>query len=571
MEDLSILMVTSVLVIVVIAHFAPRIGVAAPILLVAAGVGSSYLPGMPAVELDPHILLTVVLPPILYAAAVTVPASEFRRNLQAISALAVVLVLLSAVLAGLLLHWLMPQIPMATAIALGAVVAPPDAVAATSIGKRLGLPPRLLVVLEGEGLVNDATALVLLRTAVAATAGGVSWLGVSWDFIEAVLVAIVIGTVVALIAVRIRAALAEPVLSTAISLTVPFIAFVPTEELGGSGVLAVVVAGLITGYRSTRAFGAQDRMNERVNWRTLQLLLENGVFLLMGYQMKDLVTDVAENSVHGVMPTVLVGLALTLLLVAVRVLFMLPLVGWLRAQQRRGEELAPRLAVLQQRLATYDPEPRQASRLRRFRRRVDRKVADLSVLERNALGWRGAAVLGWSGMRGVVTLAAAQSLPADTPMRSQLILIAFTVALVTLVGQGATLPLLIRSLKVRGTDQEAEAQALASLMEEIGSVMLEALENPELSRADDVPFDARVVEQGQVFIRQLLSRVAGSPEAKAVLTQRRELRLQLLEAGLAAIRDAGTSGEYNAHTLARAQQLLDAEIIRLEAGSRAIS
>lgn len=566
MEELSILLAGAVLVIVALAHFAPKLGVAAPVLLVLVGVAASYVPGAPEMELDPHLILTVILPPLLYSAAITVPAAEFRRNIGAISSLAVLLVILSAVVTGFVLHWILPEVPLAAAIALGAVIAPPDAVAATAVGKRLGLPPRLLVVLEGEGLVNDATALVMLRSAVAATAGAVSVWGVAWDFLYAVVVAMLIGALVAWLAVKARVALKEPVLGTAISLTVPFVAFVPAEQVHASGVLAVVVAGLITGYRSTVSFTAQDRMNERINWRTLQLLLENGVFLLMGYQMAALVADVGDTTDHGVWPTIGIGLLLTALLVALRMAFMLPLVGWLRAQQRRGQDLAPRLSALQDRLAELDPEEHRLSRLRRWQRRVDRKVADLSVLERNTLGWRGAAVLGWSGMRGVVTLAAAQSLPVDTPLRSQLLLIAFTVALVTLVGQGSTLPLLIKRIGVRGTDAQAEARALANLMEEVGLVMLETVEQPELRRSNGEPYDARVVKHGEAFVKQLLQRVAHSPDDRAVLDQRRELRIAILEAGEAAIRDAGASGEYNAHTLERAQTLLDAEIIRLEAG-----
>lgn len=555
-----------VVLIVAIAHLAPRLGVAAPIALVLLGVAGSYVPGTPDVMLDPHLILTVVLPPLLYSAAITVPATEFRRNIGAISSLAVLLVLVSAGVTGVLVHWIWPEVPLAAAIALGAVIAPPDAVAATAVGKKLGLPPRLLVVLEGEGLVNDATALVLLRSAVAATAGAVSFGGVVWDFVYAVLMAGAIGAVVGLVAVKVRSVLREPVLSTAISLVVPFVAFVPTERVHASGVLAVVVAGLITGYRSTSAFSAQDRMSERINWRTIQLLLENGVFLVMGYQMHTLVSDVSGSAHHGVATTIGVGLLLTVVLIVVRLAFMVPLVGWLRAQQRRGHHLAPRLVALQDRLAALDPEKHRVGRVRRWQRRLDRKVADLSVLERNALGWRGAAVLGWSGMRGVVTLAAVQSLPTDTPLRPQLLLLAFTVALVTLVGQGSTLPLLIKRLGIRGTDAQAEARALTELMEEIGVVMQETLAQPDLRQADGSAYSPAVLQQSQAFIHQLLARVALTVEDQDVLDQRRELRITVLEAGEAALRDAAASGSYNAHTLQRAQHLLDAEIIRLEAG-----
>ncbi len=568
MEEFSILAAVAVAVIVAVAHFAPRLGVAAPVLLVLAGIGASYVPGTPHLDMDPHLILTVVLPPLLYAAAITVPAVEFRRNFSAISSLAVLLVIVSALVTGLLLHWLVPEIPLAIAIALGAVIAPPDAVAATSVGKRLGLPPRLLVVLEGEGLVNDATALVLLRSAVAAGAGGVSLLDVTADFLRAVVIGLLVGVVIGLVAVRVRAFLDDPVLITAVSLTVPFVAFVPAEELHASGVLAVVVAGLVTGYQSSHHFEAQDRVTERINWRTVQLLLENGVFLLMGYQIESLVSDVRGSDDLGVGGTVLLGLLLTVVLVALRMAFMIPLTAWLRAQQRRGVAMAPRLGALQEHLGTIAPEEASSGRrLRHVQRRVDRKLADLQQLERNALGWRGGAVLGWSGMRGVVTLAAAQSLPADTPWRSQLILVAFVVALVTLVVQGTSLPWVIRVLGVRGTDEQAARVELDGLLTEISQVMTDALDNPDLVRSDGRRFSERALAKGRTQ-QELFTRYVSTatPEDQARLDEHRELRMLLLEAGAAALRDCRTSGEWNSGTLARAQSLLDAEVIHLENG-----
>uniref|UniRef100_A0A1I7SY36 Na_H_Exchanger domain-containing protein n=1 Tax=Caenorhabditis tropicalis TaxID=1561998 RepID=A0A1I7SY36_9PELO len=182
MESIALLFVLGALLVIGSSWLAPKIGIAAPILLVVLGIGASFIPGQEPLDIPPELILTVVLPPILYAAAVNVPMTDFRRNFGAISGLSVVLVVLSSVIIGFLLTWLLPGLPLPIGIALGAVVSPPDAVAATSIGKRLGLPPRLVTVLEGEGLVNDATALVLLRSAVAAAAGGFAFLDVASDF-----------------------------------------------------------------------------------------------------------------------------------------------------------------------------------------------------------------------------------------------------------------------------------------------------------------------------------------------------------------------------------------------------
>jgi hypothetical protein len=265
--QLGVLAIAAVLAIVSVAKVAPRVGVAVPIALVVVGIVASYLPFVPNLDVDPHLILTVVLPPILYSAAVNVHATDFRRNVKAIGGLSVLLVVISAIAVGFLLHWLIPDLGLAAAIALAAVVSPPDAVAAISIGKRLGLPPRLVTVLEGEGLINDATALVMLRSAVAATAGVVSLWDVLGDFAFAVLAGLVIGLLAGLLTVWIRAKLDEPVLTTAISFTVPFLAFVPAEEIHASGVLAVVVAGLVTGHQSARHFTAQDRISERTRGR----------------------------------------------------------------------------------------------------------------------------------------------------------------------------------------------------------------------------------------------------------------------------------------------------------------
>ena len=448
----GILAIAAVLAIVSVAKVAPRVGVAVPIALVVVGIGASYLPFVPNLDVDPHLILTVVLPPILYSAAVNVHATDFRRNVKAIGGLSVLLVVISALAVGFLLHWLIPDLGLAAAIALGAVVSPPDAVAAISIGKRLGLPPRLVIVLEGEGLINDATALVMLRSAVAATAGVVSLWDVVGDFAFAVAAGLVIGLLAGFVTVWIRAKLDEPVLTTAISFIVPFLAFVPAEEIHASGVLAVVVAGLVTGHQSARHFTAQDRISERTNWRTVQLLLDNGVFLLMGYQIVIVVRDVREGE-DDVGRTILIGLAVTAALVLLRVLFVLPLTALLRRDQRRALARTDRLQGILARLTERQQESARAGWLASL---VRRRQADDAYLTTEGLGWRGGAALAWAGMRGVVTLAAAQSLPESVPHRAQLILIAFTVAIVTLLGQGATLPVLIRRLRIAGTDAEAD-------------------------------------------------------------------------------------------------------------------
>lgn len=566
--EYAILGVVGILVVVAVSAFASRLAVAAPLILVVVGIVASFVPGVPDFEFPPELILAAVLPPILYSNAVTVPLVDFRRNLKAITGLSVVLVLISALASGALLYWLLPDLSLPAAIALGAVISPPDAVAATSIGKRLGLPPRLVTLLEGEGLVNDASALVLLRSAVAVAAATTEfrlW-EVAADFAYAVLAAIAIGLVVGYVTVWARSRLNDAVLTTTISFAVPFVAFIPAEEVRASGVLAVVVAGLYTGHRSAVMFSAQDRISERTNWRTAQFVLENGVFLLMGIELKALVQEVQEANL-GVWHAVWVGLLATVLLVLVRGAFVVPLIAMLRRDQRRAEQVTPYLDSALERLDVIDEREDSASdRSTRARRFLSRKRADAEFLTSEGLGWRGGVVLAWSGMRGVVTLAAAQSLPSDIPYRSELILVAFTVAIVTLLGQGLTLPWVIRKLGVVGSDRAADRAELANLYQEIATVGLAALDNPELRREDGELFDPEVVErvrEDSVMMGEAVIERSADDDRRRPHEQRRELRLRVLQAERAAFLDARATGSYSSRILDRAQRMLDLEESRL--------
>ncbi|MGO2820885.1 MAG: cation:proton antiporter [Brachybacterium tyrofermentans] len=561
LEQFEVVAVLAVVIIVAASYFSSRFGLATPIILVVVGLAVSVIPGMPLIAPEPELILAVVLPPLLYSAAVNMPVMDFRRDLKTIGALSVVLVLVSAFGVGTLLWAIFPNLSFAAAVAVGAVVSPPDAVAATAIGKRLGLPPRLLTILEGEGLVNDATALVLLRTAVAATAGAFSFWQAAGDFFYAVVVAIAIGAAVGVVAVRIRSKIDQPVLTTAISFVVPFIAFLPTELANASGVLAVVAAGLVTGASSVRRLSVADRNAERTNWLTVQLLLENGVFLLMGLQLRTLVTDVSDGGL-SVWHAVWVGLAVTVLLGLIRVAFVVPVVFTARRRRPDYEVQARRFDEALERVSA-DERFQQHPRGARIERWLQRRRADARFYAGNGLGWRGGAVLAWSGMRGVVTLAAAQSLPTDFPYRTQLVLVAFVVALVTLVGQGGTLPLLIRVLGIRGTDEEQARRELALLLVEINEVAAgQVLDNPDLRRRGGEPFDPVVLEK----VREVQARIADPQRrggaADPVKTQYAELMQLILDAQQDALNEARSTGSYDSSTIKTAQKRLDQGSVR---------
>jgi NhaP-type Na+/H+ or K+/H+ antiporter len=264
MVELLIVVIMGLLVISAAATLGPRLGFAAPLLLVVVGIGASLLPFVPEVDIEPEWILSGVLPPLLYSASVSMPAMNFRREFGAISGLSFVLVVLSSLVVGASFAWLIPGLGLAWGIALGAIVSPTDAVA-TSIVKRAGAPSRVVTILEGESLLNDATALVILRAAIAGAAVSVSLWGVLYSFVYSIAVAGIVGFVVGHLNLLVRARVEEASVNTAISFTVPFLAAIPAEELGASGLVAAVVAGLVTGHHAPQFLSPQHRLSDSQN------------------------------------------------------------------------------------------------------------------------------------------------------------------------------------------------------------------------------------------------------------------------------------------------------------------
>ncbi|MEU4383958.1 sodium:proton antiporter [Promicromonospora sp. NPDC023805] len=570
-EYLTIAVAAAALIIAVTA-LAPRAGVASPLVLVVLGAGVSLLPFVPAVEVPPELILGGVLPPLLYSAAVGLPSMDFRRDFAAIGGLSVTLVVISSVLLGLLFRWLIPGIDLATAIALGAIVSPTDAVA-TTIVKRLGASPRSSTMLEGESLLNDASALVLLRSAIAATAATVSLWEVVGDFAYAAGVAVAIGVPVGWVGLRIRKRLGHAALSTAMSFVVPFAAYLPAEELHASGLVAVVAAGLVTGNGSARHLRPQDRIAERSNWHTVELLLEGAVFLAMGIQLFDLIEDVERGNGSVLQAAGVAAIAGAVVLV-VRAAFVTPLIGIQARRARRGEAVRETLSGFQDRIdlrvaATPPPAAGNAevkgrrstaARLERIQGTLRRRTADIDYVLAKPLGWREGTLLVWAGMRGVVTLAAAQTLPAETPGRSFLVLVAFGVAFGTLLVQGSTLPWVTRRLGLIGQDTTGD---LPALRRETVRAARDFLADPR--RPDGTPYDDGVVAR----VRKDMFREHESQDEDAELTrerfvQYRELRLAAIAAQREELLAARSAGTYDSAQLGDALDLLDAEQIAVE-------
>lgn len=563
----TVLGVIAVALIVGAAVLGRKTGVASVLILLVVGIVIGYLPGFPPVEIPSEWILAGVLPLLLYSASVNVAFTDFRRNIRAITGLSVTLVVVTSVIVGFILYLLLPGLGLAAAIALGAVISPTDAVAATSIAKRLGLPNRLVAVLEGESLVNDASALVLLRSAVAATAGTVSLWEVAGDFVYASALGVGIGLLVGFVTVWIRARISEPVVTTTISFAIPFVAFVPAEHFGASGVIAVVAAGLVTGHRGASRFAANQRISDHTNWATVQFILEHAVFLLMGLELHALIEDVAGTQ-GGVPFALLLGLTLTATVVVIRFLFVFPQMAYLRRLERKRVEQGDlrRDGIREYIEATPAETERQVRRKRGLLRRLRRHEADSDFYRTEGLEWREGLVISWAGMRGVVTLAAAQSLPDEIPFRSTLILVAFIVAVVTLFGLGGTLPAVIRKTKI-GAGDEARAAETHELLDAVNRAAVAVLDDPSQTLIDGKPADPAVVNGLRARYRRP-AQVEIAEDSESQIDPRSQMRIldeRMRQTARAELLDARALGSFSSEAIAAVQRVLDIEESRFDA------
>jgi Na+/H+ antiporter len=404
----------------VVAGVCNRMGWPTPLVLLVVGVAVSYVPGVPTVRIDPDLVLNGLLPPLLFAATAKLSLFDFRRDVSATVLMSVVLVLVTTAAVGVVAWWLLPGATLASGLAVGAVVAPPDAVATTALGHRLGLPRKITSLLEKESLLNDATALAALGLAVSATTSRLDFGDVAWDVIRSVGGGALIGVGVAFALILVRKHLNDPVLDTTLSFAAPYIAFLPAEAIHSSGVLSVVITGLALAHTSPTLQSASSRIAEATNWRTIAFLLENAVFLLIGLQLPSLLSG-ARHSDLGGGTVVAVCAGVFLATVLARFVFVF----------------------------------------------FARTAFTLGTQRMRLTAWplRGSTVIAWAGMRGVVTLAAALLLPEDFVHRDVVLLAAFTVVAGTLLLQGLTLPWLARRLNLPRPDPAEDALQAAELTE----------------------------------------------------------------------------------------------------------
>lgn len=421
----------------VVAAAARRTPVPAPLLLVAVGLVVSYVPGVPDYTLDPDVVLPLLLPPLLYTSATDSSYLDLRAQVRPVALLSVGYVLFATFVVGWAAYVIVPGLPLTAALVLGAVVAPPDAVAATAVARRVGLPSRITTILQGESLLNDATAITAYKVALAAAIGeGATWAGGIWEFLLAAVGGVGVGLLMMVPIHWLRTHLKEALLQNTLSLLIPFVAYGVAEQVHASGVLAVVVVALYLGHRAWEVDFA-TRLQEEAVWKMVAFVLESAVFALIGLQL----------------PVVLKGL------------------GEYRGLDAAWYAIAVFLVVVVTRFVWVYPAafiPRLLSA--RIREREDSPT------------WKGAMTTAWAGMRGVVSLAIAFSIPLTVhgggpfPQRNLILFLTFTTVIGTLVVQGLSLPPIIRLLKFPGRDQQAETLAEANAQAQASRVAEKRLE-----------------------------------------------------------------------------------------------
>ncbi len=517
-----------------LATLAHRLGVPYPILLVLGGLVLGFVPGLPQVELKPELVFLLFLPPLLYVSALFTSWRDFRANLRPISLLAVGLVLMTTCVVAVVAHAAIEGLDWASAFVLGAIVSPTDAVAATAVAQRLGVPRRIVTVLEGESLVNDATGIVAYRIAAAAVVtGAFSLWEAGLQFVVGAVGGVAVGLAVGWVILWARRHVSEdPSVQNIISLLTPFVAYLPAEELPAyiqddlhfSGVLAVVAAGLYLGRRGPYVISPETRLQGYAVWELVTFLLNGLIFILVGLQLRGIVEGLSEYSVTNL---VLYGGLISLTVILVRFVWVFP------------ATYVPRWAS--RRLRERDPSP----------------------------PWQAVSVVAWTGMRGVISLAAALALPLTTdtgapfPGRDLILFLTFCVILATLVVQGLSLPALIRALGLEDDGSREREEILGRI--EVAQAALARIE--ELAEEEWMREDTAERLRGLYNFRRsrFAARFDGDEdglEDRSVAYQR--LMRELLRAQRITLIRLRNEGRISDEAMHRIERDLDLEESRLE-------
>ncbi|HEX2233724.1 MAG TPA: Na+/H+ antiporter [Thermoleophilaceae bacterium] len=528
MDHLGEVLLGLMVAVAALSAVAGAMGVPYPILLVIGGLALGFVPGVPHLELEPELVLVLFLPPLLYSAAFFSNLRDLKTNVRPISLLAIGLVVVTTCVVAVVAHALIDGLPWAAAFALGAIVAPTDPLAATEIVRRLGAPRRLTTVVEGESLINDGTALTLYGVAVAAAVGGTfSLVDATFEFLLDASGGIAVGLGVGLLISEVRGRLDDPPVEITISLATGFAAYLPAEELGLSGVLAAVAAGIVLGWRAPDIASARMRIQGFAVWELLVFLLNAILFVLLGLQFQVVLDGLGDRSAVDL---ALWAVAVIAAVVGARMLWLFTVPYVVRAVDRRESQRARRVGV---------------------RERL---------------------VVGWSGMRGSVSMAAALALPVATsagapfPGRDVLIFLAYAVIVFTIVVQGLTLPAVIRRLGLEGYDSDQEEELLARLAAADAALeRLDELTVEDWAREDTIDRARGMYEYRR---RRFAAQQDGADgdsraiEERSVAYQR--LVHELIAAQRRALVELRKQGAINDEVMRRVQRELDLEESRLE-------
>ncbi|MGH6850052.1 MAG: Na+/H+ antiporter [Methylocella sp.] len=508
-------------VVAAIAVLAERLKIPPAILLVLAGVVLALVPGLPTLKLAPELVLLLVLPPVIYASAVAMSWREFRYNLRPISLLAVGCVVFTTIAVAAATHWVL-GLAWPVGFVLGSIVSPPDAMAPLSIARRMELPRRILVILEGEGLANDATALILYRFAVAAASAGVFSLGQAAGMFAAIVSGeIVWGIGVGWLILRLRRWVHDPRIEITLSILTPFFAYWPPAHLGGSGVLATVTAGLYISWNGLRLISAATRLQGIFFWDFFIYLIEGMVFLITGLQVRTLVAGIGD---YAISELAISAAVVSTVVITTRFIWIYPaayLPRWLFPPLKRR-----------------DPSP----------------------------PWQWPFVLAFTGVRGIVSLAAALAIPIATangqafPDRDLILFLTFVVILVTLVGQGLMLPSVIRGLGLahagrlerhadKAEEHEARRQGIEAAVERLDQLMSERDLSEDIVR----PLRARHRDR----LKHIEQRSDGNDGHRKLIELHDEIELLLIAAERQHINELYRSGALKDEARRRIERELD--------------
>jgi len=519
-ETIQILVILLV-VIAAVAALSRWLKVPPAILLVITGIALALVPALPAVELAPDVVLLVILPPIIYSSAVDMTWSEFRFNLRPIFLLAVGCVVFTTVAVAAAAHYVL-RLPWEVGFVLGAIVSPPDAVAPLSVARRLRLPKRLLIVLEGEGLANDATALILYRFAIAAVSAGTFSLTPALGTFAAIVIGEIIwGVGIGWLMLRLRRLARDPLIEITLSLITPFVAYWPPEYLGGSGVLATVTAGLYISWNGLRFISAATRLQGIFFWDFFIYIIEGMIFLVTGLQARTLIGRIAHYPFHQLLSSAAVVCAVV---IVARFVWIFPatyLPRWLSPRVRKR-----------------DPSPE----------------------------WQAPFMLSFTGVRGIVSLAAALAIPLTAdyggpfPYRDLILFLTFSVIIVTLVGQGLMLPTVIRLLGLANAgarehrrDRVEESQARRAAIEAVIARLDEIAKERNLSGDQTAPLHQRHRDR----LKHIVHQSDGDAKHRQLTDLHDEIELLLIEAERDAINNLFRDNKLGAEARRRIERELD--------------